>query len=53
MSETIVLDLDFGSDPVRTLAVNCADGKAVAQFEQPYQRYRSWTALAEPLYTPA
>ena len=53
MSETIVLGLDFGRAPVRTLAADCRDGKAVAQLEQLHQRYRSWTAQAEPLYTPA
>ena len=53
MSVEIALGLDFGCDPVRTLAVNCRDGKAVAQFEQLYQRYLSWAKQAEPLYTPA
>ena len=53
MSVKIALGLDSGGDPVRTLAVICRDGKAVAQFEQLYQRYLSWTAQAALLYTPA
>ncbi len=53
MSETIVRGLDFGCDPVHTPVDNRAYGKAVARFEQLHQRYRSGTAQAEPLCTPA
>ena len=53
MSEAIARGLVFGSDSVRTMAENCADGRIVAPFEQLFQRYRSWTAQAELLYPPA
>ena len=53
MSVKIALGLDFGCDPVHKPVDNCAYGKAVARFEQLHQRYRSGTAQAEPLCTPA